>query len=87
MTKSLVNKVVKSNPVEVEKVWVQIIVHTTGGEVLSRVNEVTEEEAVELRNGIKNNMNEKLTYLDIDTEDGWVIVPGNQLLYIEAKVS
>lgn len=64
---------------------VQLTVHTTGGEVTGKVTEVTEEEMFELREGIKK-FSAKLDYLDLDTDTGWVIIPGSQLLYIEARI-
>lgn len=64
---------------------VQIVAHTTGGEVRSAPEQTTEREYEQLKEGLKDYMG-NLTYVEFNTENGWVVIPGSQILYIEVQV-
>lgn len=64
---------------------VQIIAHTTGGEVKSAPEQITEREYEQLKDGLKSLMPAP-AYLEFNTEEGYVIIPGSQILYVEVKL-
>lgn len=64
---------------------VQIVAHTTGGEVSSAPEQTTEREYEQLKEGLKSLMPTP-AYVEFNTEDGYVIIPGSQILYIEVKI-
>lgn len=59
--------------------FLQIVAHTTGGEVKSSVEQVTEREY----ESIKDAMKQSFEYIEFNTETGWVVIPGNQIIYME----
>lgn len=64
----------------------QLIVHTTLDRVYSKVEDVSAEEMQKLRDGLKDFLAAgQLDYLDVDTDEGWVIVPAKSLHYIEME--
>lgn len=62
----------------------QLVVHSTGGEVESEPQELTEDELEELRAGLIAMVPFK--YLQIDTKNGFVVIPGEQILYVEVRI-
>lgn len=63
----------------------QLIAHTTGGEVRSAVEQVTEREYETVKEGLKDIA--QSAYIEFDTDNGWVIIPTAQIFYIEVRVS
>lgn len=62
----------------------QIIAHTTGGEVRSAVDQVTERDFEAIKEVMKSASNS--TYVEFNTDNGWVVIPGSQILYVEIQV-
>lgn len=65
---------------------VQVVAHTTGGEVKSAPERFTEREYDQLKDGLKKYIND-LNYVEFDTEDGWVVIPSSQLPYLEVRLT
>lgn len=64
----------------------QIVAHTTGGEVRSSLDQVTERDYENTKTELLATIASS-TFIEFDTDEGWVIVPINQLLYLEVKLS
>jgi hypothetical protein len=60
---------------------VQIVAHTTGGEVRGAVDQMTERDYEALKTEIKNS-----AYLEFNTDNGWVLIPGPSILYVEVQI-
>lgn len=65
---------------------VQIVAHTTGGVVKSAPEQITEREYEQLKEGLKALMPNPV-YVEFNTEDGYVIIPGSQIIYIEVNLT
>jgi hypothetical protein len=59
----------------------EIIAHTAGGEVRSAVEQVTERMYEDTKTSLKNYINGP--YLEFDTDNGCVVIPTSQVLYVE----
>lgn len=66
--------------------FITIIAHTTGGEVRSAPEQGTERDYEQLKESLKAHMN-NLTYVEFNTENGWIIIPGSQILYLEVEAN
>lgn len=63
----------------------QLIAHTTGGVVLSAVEQVTERDYEVIKEGLRGTMG-RMTCVEFNTDEGWVIIPGASVLYVDLKV-
>ena len=61
----------------------QIIIGTRAGSAIGKVMDVTEDEVEEMKDSLKELMSNKLNYLEIETDRGWVIVPGANVQFVE----
>jgi hypothetical protein len=66
--------------------FITFIAHTTGGEVRSAPEQGTERDYEALKDGLKSIMSD-LKYLEFNTDNGWVIIPASQLLYVEVEAN
>lgn len=62
----------------------QIVAHTTGGEVKGAPEQVTERDYETIRANIKASFGSP--YMEFNTENGVAIIPWSQILYIEIVV-
>lgn len=62
----------------------EIVAHTTGGEVRGAVQQVTERDY----EATKSTMMKLVVgaCIEFDTDTGWVVIPCSQLLYLEVNV-
>lgn len=60
---------------------VEIVAHTTGGEVRGATEQMTEREYEALKAEIKAS-----TYLEFNTDNGWVLIPGPSVIYVEVQI-
>lgn len=66
---------------------VQLVIHSTGGEIVGKWQNLTDREVVRMRQAMNTLFADgKTPGLELDTEEGWVVVPGSQVLYLEVKV-
>lgn len=63
----------------------QIIVYTKAGPVIGKASEISEDEAADLKEALKA-MGNNINYLDLDTERGWVVIPGRSVQFIELVI-
>lgn len=63
----------------------QVIVYTQAGPIIGKANEITQEEVDDLKESLKS-IAPKINYLDLDTDRGWVIVPGPSVQFVELVV-
>lgn len=64
---------------------VEIVAHTTGGVIRSAVDQMTERMYEELKNSFKVPYGDR-EYLMFNTDNGCVVIPGPQVLYIELNI-
>lgn len=61
--------------------FMQIIVHTTSGQVSSASEQVTEREYEAMKETIKNSV-----ALEFNTDNGWALIPVSNIVYVELRV-
>jgi len=60
----------------------RVILHTNGGAVVGEESEISEEDMPEFRGILLGSVSNGDSFI-LDTEDGFVVVPAAQLLYVE----